>query len=99
MPASWSAPKARAAIPGTPTIPSPEIVTIACAPIAVIARTGSRCSAARSRRVEISVQGMVDRGNQQRTDVTVFNSVKLEFAISGTDGATAAQLVEGFKRR
>ena len=50
-------------------------------------------------RVELSVQGTVDRGNQKRTDVTVFNSVRLEFAISGTDGATAAQLVEGFKRR
>ena len=50
-------------------------------------------------RVELSVQGTVDRGNQKRTDVTVFNSVRLEFSISGTDGATAAQLVEGFKRR
>lgn len=50
-------------------------------------------------RVELNVYGKVDRGNQSRTDVTVFNSVRLEFSISGTDGATAAQLVEGFKRR
>jgi organic hydroperoxide reductase OsmC/OhrA len=50
-------------------------------------------------RVELAVHGKVDRGNQSRTDVTVFNSVRLEFSISGTDGATAAQLVEGFKRR
>ena len=50
-------------------------------------------------RVELNVYGKVDRGNQSRTDVTVFNQVRLEFSISGTDGATAAQLVEGFKRR
>src|SRR5436190_5093270 len=35
--------------------------------------------------VELSVQGTVDRGNQKRPDVTVFNSVRLEFSISGTD--------------
>jgi hypothetical protein len=45
------------------------------------------------------VQGKVDRGNQKRGDVTVFNSMQLDFVISGTDAATAAQLVEGFKRR
>ena len=49
--------------------------------------------------VAIAVHGTVDRGNQKRTDVTIFNAVRLEFALSGTDGATAAQLVEGFKRR
>jgi hypothetical protein len=42
---------------------------------------------------------MVDRGKQKRIDVTIFNSMRLEFSIGGTDGATAAQLVEGFKRR
>jgi uncharacterized OsmC-like protein len=50
-------------------------------------------------KVALAVHGTVDRGNQTRTDVTVFNSVRLEFVLSGTDGATAAQLVEGFKRR
>lgn len=50
-------------------------------------------------KVHLSVHGTVDRGKQQRADVTVFNAVRLEFAIGGADGATAAQLVEGFKRR
>lgn len=50
-------------------------------------------------RVTLTIQGTVDRGNQARTDVTVFNSMRLDFVLSGTDGATAAQLVEGFKRR
>ena len=49
--------------------------------------------------VAITVKGEVDRGNQSRADVTVFNSLRLDFQIGGTDGATAAQLVEGFKRR
>jgi uncharacterized OsmC-like protein len=50
-------------------------------------------------KVKLAVHGTVDRGKQKRTDVTVFNSLRLEFVIEGTDGATAAQLVEGFKRR
>ncbi len=49
--------------------------------------------------VTLDVYGRVDRGNQPRADVTVFNAVRLEFALTGADGATAAQLVEGFKRR
>jgi uncharacterized OsmC-like protein len=50
-------------------------------------------------KVALTLHGMLDRSRQSRTDVTVLNSVRLEFVISGTDGATAAQLVEGFKRR
>ena len=34
-----------------------------------------------------------------RTDVTLFNSVRLDFTVTGTDGASAAALVEGFKKR
>jgi uncharacterized OsmC-like protein len=50
-------------------------------------------------RVQLAVHGTVDRARQTRTDVTVFNAVRLDFSITGADGATAAQLVEGFKRR
>src|SRR5688500_12027716 len=50
-------------------------------------------------KVAVSVHGELDRANQKRSDVTVLNEVRLQFEISGTDGATAAQLVEGFKRR
>jgi uncharacterized OsmC-like protein len=50
-------------------------------------------------RVTLEVHGTVDRARQTRSDVTVFNSVLLNFVVTGTDGATAAQLVEGFKRR
>ena len=50
-------------------------------------------------KVTLAVHGTVDRGRQRRADVTVFNAVQLDFVVAGTDGATAAQLVEGFKRR
>ena len=50
-------------------------------------------------RVGVTVYGELDRSRQRRTDVTVLNEVRLTFEVSGTDGATAAQLVEGFKRR
>jgi uncharacterized OsmC-like protein len=49
--------------------------------------------------VQVGVGGTVDRGNQPRTDVTVFNTLSLDFTIGGTDGATAASLVEGCRRR
>ena len=49
--------------------------------------------------VELSVHAIVDRSKQARTDVTTFNRVELDFVVSGTDGQTAAALVEGFKRR
>jgi uncharacterized OsmC-like protein len=49
--------------------------------------------------VEVTVHGVVDRGNQPRPDVTTFTRVELDFVLSGTDGQTAAALVEGFKRR
>jgi uncharacterized OsmC-like protein len=50
-------------------------------------------------RVAVSIFGQLDRGNQRRPDVTVLNEVHMTFEVSGTDGATAAKLVEGFKRR
>lgn len=49
--------------------------------------------------VSVTIHGIVDRSRQARTDVTLFNSVQLNFTVSGTDGASAAALVEGFKRR
>ena len=49
--------------------------------------------------VNVAVHGIVDRGNQKRTDVTTFTRVELQFTISGTDGERAAALVEAFKRR
>jgi len=50
-------------------------------------------------RVEATLNATVDRGNQARTDFTVFNSVRLRFTLGGTDASRAAALVEGFKRR
>ena len=50
-------------------------------------------------RVTATLNATVDRGNQPRTDVTVFNSVRLRFTLAGTDASHAAALVEGFKRR
>ena len=49
--------------------------------------------------VSVQVHGVVDRSRQARTDVTLFNSVRMDFTVSGTDGASAAALVEAFKRR
>jgi uncharacterized OsmC-like protein len=50
-------------------------------------------------RVAATLNATVDRNTQPRTDVTVFNSVRLRLTLFGTDAARAAALVEGFKRR
>ena len=49
--------------------------------------------------VSEKVHGADDRAKQARTDVTTFNSVRMDFRISGADDGQAAALVEGFKRR
>ena len=49
--------------------------------------------------VSVAIHGIVDRSRQARTDVTIFNTITMDFTVRGTDGASAAALVEGFKRR
>ena len=49
--------------------------------------------------VEVKVHGVLDRANQSRPNVTVYNKVHMTFTLHGTDGTTASQLVEAFKRR
>ena len=49
--------------------------------------------------VSVAIHGIVDRSRQARTDVTLFNTISMDFTVRGTDGASAAALVEGFKKR
>jgi len=49
--------------------------------------------------VHLVVRGIVDRGNQARTDVTVLNALHLDFEFRDTDRATATALVDGFRKR
>ena len=63
--------------------------------IQVIARDEGVAVAA----VDVTVTGSVDRSRQPRTDVTLFNTVRVDIVLTGTDGARAAALVEAFKRR
>jgi uncharacterized OsmC-like protein len=50
-------------------------------------------------RVAVKIYGAVDRSKQTRTDVTLFNTVRVDFTLWGCDDAGAAALVEGFRRR
>jgi hypothetical protein len=49
--------------------------------------------------VKASIYGMLDRGNPVRTDVTVFNEVRLTFAIRGVSTEQAGAIIEKFKKR
>ncbi|MEP7348039.1 MAG: hypothetical protein ABI877_22410 [Gemmatimonadaceae bacterium] len=51
------------------------------------------------RRVGARIWGLIDRATQLRTDVTLFNAVRIEFELSGVDDAQGGVLVEGFKGR
>jgi uncharacterized OsmC-like protein len=50
-------------------------------------------------RVAVSVSGDMDLDDPVREDVTVFNTVKVDFALAGVATEEAEQLVERFKGR
>ena len=47
----------------------------------------------------VQIEGTVDRDHPVRPDVTLFNEVKLRFAIQGVSRDQASDLVERFKKR
>lgn len=51
------------------------------------------------RGARVSVRGDLDRSRPVRSDVSVFNSVHLAFALEGVDEAQARELISSFKRR
>ena len=50
-------------------------------------------------RVDVEIEGALDRSNPVRSDVTVFNSVRLHFHLAGVTQAQGASLIERFKGR
>ncbi|HXA84018.1 MAG TPA: OsmC family protein [Candidatus Dormibacteraeota bacterium] len=49
--------------------------------------------------IDVTIQGLMDRSNPVRSDVTLFNSVSLRFRMKGVTDGDAKQLVEKFKGR
>jgi uncharacterized OsmC-like protein len=85
--------------PGEELTP-PEIFLSAVASCGVeLVQVVARDSSVQIGSVSVTVHGEVDRSRQARTDVTLFNSVRMDFTVHGTDSSSAAALVEGFKRR
>ena len=50
-------------------------------------------------KIAVRIHGLMDRSRPVRPDVTLFNSVRLEFQMSGVSDAEAKKLVETFKAR
>ena len=50
-------------------------------------------------RIDVTIQGLMDRSKPVRSDVTLFNSVSLQFRMKGVTEGDAKQLVEKFKGR
>ena len=49
--------------------------------------------------IDVTIQGLMDRSKPVRSDVTLFNSVSLQFRMKGVTDGDAKQLVEKFKGR
>ena len=49
--------------------------------------------------IDVKIRGSMDRSKPVRPDVTLFNSVRLEFRMRGPSDEQARQLVEAFKGR
>ena len=47
----------------------------------------------------LSSSGAQPGSHDYKEIVTIFNSMQMDFTVTGTDGASAAALVEAFKRR
>lgn len=51
------------------------------------------------RAANVSVSGTLDRGNPVRQDVSVLNTVRLQFELKGVTAAQGALLIDRFKGR
>ena len=49
--------------------------------------------------IAVGIEGVMDRSKPVRQDLTVFNAVTLEFALSGVTQSQAEGLIERFKAR
>lgn len=49
--------------------------------------------------IEVQIQGLMDRSKPVRSDVSLFNSVRLQFRMRGVNDNDARQLIEKFKGR
>ncbi len=49
--------------------------------------------------IEVKIHGFMDRSQPVRPDVSLFNSVRLQFQMKGVTDGDAKQLVEKFKGR
>jgi uncharacterized OsmC-like protein len=51
------------------------------------------------RSVQVQISGLLDRSRPVRSDLTVFNSVTLQFRLAGVTAAQGGELIERFKGR
>ena len=49
--------------------------------------------------VQVAIEALQDRANPVRPDVSLFNQVKIDFALGGVSDQQADELVSAFKRR
>jgi len=50
-------------------------------------------------RISVEIEGAIDRANPVRKDLTVFNTIRLRFALKGVTRAQGNDLIERFKGR
>jgi uncharacterized OsmC-like protein len=48
---------------------------------------------------DVKIYGMIDRDRQERSDITLFNQVRISIALTGVTQAQGEEVVAGFRRR
>ncbi|HEY7684938.1 MAG TPA: OsmC family protein [Gemmatimonadales bacterium] len=74
------------------------LASVACCGVELI-QVIARETATPLEQASVAVTGTVDRSQQPRPDVTVFNSVLVKFELQGPTESQATDLVAAFKRR
>jgi uncharacterized OsmC-like protein len=71
---------------------------VACCGVELI-QVLARSSEIPVKAVKVSIRGIQDRARPVRPDVSLFNSVRLQFKFAGINQQQAAQLIDSFKGR
>ena len=74
------------------------LASVACCGVELI-QVIARETATPLEKASVAVSGTIDRSQQPRPDVTVFNSVRVQFELQGPTDTQATALVAAFKRR
>ena len=85
--------------PGEEVTPAELFLTGVAACGVELVQAFARAESMPLRAINVDVAGTLDRANPVRTDVSVFNTVRVKFHLTGVTAAQGAALIDRFKNR